>query len=289
MSACCVHRDVAASHPPDWRPPFAPRHGFQCRLLLAICCLQLVSIGDPAAAADREGLLVYAAVSTSECLQTLAASYEALSHVHVVCSFASSSTLAKQIEAGAPADLFLSADPEWMDVLVEHHAVKADTRADLLGNDLVFITPAGAARAIRPEKGFAIASAFAGRLAMGDPSHVPAGIYAKQTLVSLGWWDALAGRLAPAADVRAVLRLVELGEAEVGIVYATDAKASAKVSVAADIPATLHEPIRYPLALTSDARPEAAAFRAFLFSPAAAAVFTTAGFSIPTPATPAVK
>ena len=140
----------------------------------------------------------------------------------------------------------------------------------------------------RPEKGFAIDTAFSGRIAIGDPTHVPAGVYTKQAFISLGWWDALANRLAPAADVRAALKLVELDEADVGVVYATDAKASSKVTVVATLAANLHQPILYPVALTSTAKPAAAEFLAYLRTPAATMVFTAAGFTVPdTMTTPA--
>ncbi len=230
-----------------------------------------------AEAADK--LVIFAAASTTETVQALAKSYETEQHQAVTCSFASSSTLAKQIEQGAPADLFLSADEKWMDYLAGKQAIVAASRVDLLANELVIVAPIGKPLTVKVEKGFAIGDAFSGRLAIGDPAAVPAGIYAKEAFTNLGWWEVLSTRLAPAADVRAALKLVELGEADAGVVYATDAKASAKVAVAAAIPGSYHAPIRYPIALTTTAKPAAAAFLAYLRAPGAQAVFAKAGFS----------
>lgn len=231
--------------------------------------------------AAAESITVFAAASTTDTMQAVAKAYEAERHVTVTCSFASSSTLAKQIENGAPADLFLSADQKWMDHLAKKQAIVAASRVDLLANTLVLVAPVGKAAKVTVEKGFAIGEAFSGRLAIGDPTNVPAGIYAKEAFTNLGWWEALSGRLAPAADVRAALKLVELGETDLGVVYATDAKASAKVTTLAAIPEALHVPIRYPIALTTMAKPAAAAFLVYLQSPAGRAVFIQAGFSIP--------
>ncbi len=241
-------------------------------LVLAAACARL--------GAD-DAVTVFAAASTTGTLQAVAKAYEAERHVRVVCSFAASSTLAKQIEQGAPADVFLAADERWMDWLAARGAIAPASRVDLLGNSLVLIAPPGKAPAVTVAKGFAIGAAFTGRLAIGDPSNVPAGIYAKEAFARLGWWDGLADRLAPAADVRAALRLVELGEAELGVVYATDARADPKVVVVAAFPPDMHGPIRYPLALTATAKPAAAAFAAWLQGAAARAIFTDAGFSVP--------
>ncbi len=247
------------------------------QLLLAAACLRL--------GAD-DAITVFAAASTTDPLQAAAKAYQAEQHVRVVCSFAASSTLAKQIGQGAPADVFLSADEQWMDWLAKRGAIAPASRVDLLGNGLVLIAPAGRAPVISVATGFDIGGAFTGRLAIGDPTNVPAGIYAKEAFTRLGWWDGLAGRLAPAADVRAALRLVELGEAELGVVYATDARADAKVVAVAAIPPELHAPIRYPLALTATAKPAAAAFAAWLRGAAARRIFTDAGFSVPGATTP---
>lgn len=237
----------------------------------------------PAVEKDFEvkSLTVFAAASTTGTMRVVAQAFEKAHAIPVTCSFGSSSLLAKQIEQGAPADVFLAADQQWMDYLEARTAIVKTSRFDLLSNQLVMITPRGKQVVIIPEKGFVIATAFSGRIALGDPSHVPAGVYAKEAFVSLGWWDALADRLAPAADVRAALKLVELDEVDVGVVYATDAKASTKVSVMCTIPTTLHRPILYPIAITATANPAAADFLNYLRSPEASMVFTEAGFIVP--------
>lgn len=250
-------------------------------VLVACGLLPLIA----AEGADR--IVIFAAASTTDSIQILAKAYEADQHQAVACSFASSSTLAKQIEQGAPADLFISADGKWMDYLAGKQSIVPASRVDLLANELVIIAPVGKPLTVTVEKGFAIGGAFSGRLAIGDPTSVPAGIYAKEAFTNLGWWEALSTRLAPAADVRAALKLVELGEADAGVVYATDAKASAKVAVAAVIPGRYHAPIRYPIALTATAKPAAAGFLAYLQGSAARAVFAQAGFAAPIADAPA--
>jgi molybdate transport system substrate-binding protein len=240
-------------------------------LILSVVCTGVLRAGD----AD---LTVYAAASVTDALGDIAKAYEESTHVHVVGVFAASSTLAKQIENGAPADLFISADEKWADYLDKKNLLKGGTRADLLANRLVVIAPAGKPFAVKFEKGFDFAGAFKGRLAVGDPTNVPAGIYAKEAFSKLGWWNVLEPRLAPAADVRAALKLVELGEADAGVVYASDAKGTAKVEVIGTVPEDLHTPVRYPLALTASAKPTAAAFAAYLAGPEASAAFAKRGF-----------
>jgi molybdate transport system substrate-binding protein len=194
-------------------------------------------------------------------------------------SFAASSVLAKQIEAGAPADVFLSADPEWMDYLEKRGLLKAGTRQDLLLNRLVLIAPADSrvhlTLAPHADLGAALGG---GRLATGDPDSVPAGRYAQAALKWLGAWEALAPRLVRAENVRAALEYVARGEATLGIVYATDALAEKRVRVVDVFPADSHPPIIYPVALTSEARPEAAALEAFLEGEAAREIFARHGF-----------
>ncbi len=233
---------------------------------------------------EAETITVFAAASTADAVQAVAEAYGAAHGVDVRCSFASSSTLAKQIAQGAPADLFLSADGAWMDHLAARQAIVAASRIDLLGNGLVIITPIDAPLTVTVAKGFDFAATFTGRLAVGDPSHVPVGMHAQVALTALGWWEALRGRLAPAADARAAVRLVELGEVDAGVAYVTDARASAKVAVAAIIAAELHAAIRYPIAMTTTAVPAAAAFLEHLQGAEARAVFTAAGFTMPAPA-----
>jgi molybdate transport system substrate-binding protein len=255
-----------------------PASTFRC---LLIACL---SIG--ALRSSEADVTVFAAASTTDVLTELAKTYQESEHVTIATSFAASSTLAKQIENGAPADIFISADEKWADYLETRKLLKPGSRIDLLTNRLVVIAPLKMGFRVAFDKGFDFAGAFTGRLAVGDPTNVPVGIYTKEAFAKLGWWESLEPRLAPAADVRAALKLVEIKEAGAGVVYATDAKASAKVEVVGTVPEELHEPIRYPLALTAHAKPAAAAFAAFLASEGAGRVFATHGFQ---PAAAATK
>lgn len=196
-------------------------------------------------------------------------------------SFAASSVLARQIDAGAPADLFLSANRAWMDFLEQRGRIDTATRVDLLANRLAVVAPAGAGLDVEIAGEFDFPGSFAGRLALGDPDHVPAGTYARQALVRLGWWSRLEPRLAPAPDVRGALVFVERGACSAGIVYTTDAAASGRVEVAAEIPDSLHEPILYPAAIVAGRdSPEVRAAMARLLSPAAARIFRGHGFIV---------
>ena len=246
-----------------------------------LATLLLTGLAHLGHAADTPVVTVFAAASTTVALNEIATAYGMRTNVRITCSFGGSSLLAKQIESGAPADVFISADQKWMDYLEKKQYLASGTRIDLLGNSLMIVTPVAKPLAVTVEPGFAFAASFTGRLAVGDPTHVPVGIYAMEAFTALGWWQALEARLAPAADVRGALKLVEMGEADAGVVYATDAKISAKVTVAAAIPPQLHTAIRYPAALTVKSTPAAAAFLAYLRGPAARAVFARAGFSDP--------
>lgn len=220
------------------------------------------------------GPVVLAASSLQEALEEVGAAWEEQGHPAPVLSFAGSSALARQIEQGAPADLFISADEEWMDTVEAKELLRPGTRADLLGNQLVVIAPLGG-------KADALPALGDGRLALADPEAVPAGRYAKAALESLGLWDDLADNVVPAENVRAALAFVERGEAALGIVYATDAKASTKVRVVEQLPEGSHPPIRYPAAvLAASTHPDAAAFRAFLASDGARRIFTQRGFAV---------
>ncbi len=234
-------------------------------------------------AAQAQDLTVFAAASLTDALKDISALWQKDGHPALRLSFASSSTLARQIEQGAPANLFASADQKWMDYLVSHNLIAADTRRNLLGNDLVLIVPADKPAKITIAPGFSLAPLLGdkGRIATGDPAHVPVGIYAEQALRKLGVWDSLAPRLARTEDVRAALLLVERGEAPAGIVYATDAAASKAVAVAGAFPADSHDPIVYPFAVTkSGDTPEARALLTFLAGPQARAVFIRRGFRL---------
>jgi len=218
------------------------------------------------------GPTVLAASSLQEALTEVADAWAGQGHPQPRLSFAASSALARQIEGGAPADLFLSADEEWMDRLADEGLLRQGSRADLLTNQLVLIAPADTP-ADGPE---ALGS---GRLALADPEAVPAGRYARAALESLGLWHDVARRIVPAENVRAALALVERGEVPLGIVYATDAQASDEVRVVYRFSSESHPPIRYPVAVlaTSD-HTEAADFRAYLASAEAQRIFERHGF-----------
>ena len=192
----------------------------------------------------EESATLFAAASTADAVTAVAAAYAVSGRGTLRPVFAASSTLAQQIVRGAPADLYLSANNAWMDFLAERGAIEADSRIDLLSNRLVLIAPAESPLSLRIEPGFALAAALGdSRLAMGEPSHVPAGTYAKAALESLGIWPQVMPRAAYMADVRAALALVERREAVAGIVYATDAAASRKVRIVDTFPANSHPPI----------------------------------------------
>ncbi|MGV1682123.1 molybdate ABC transporter substrate-binding protein [Sphingopyxis sp. NJF-3] len=252
-------------------------------LLRTLCLFLAALLLAPAASAAERGPLVLAAASLQESLTEAADAWAAQGHARPVLSFAASSALARQIMAGAPADLFLSADEPWMDAVQKAGLLRGGTRTTLLGNRLVLIAPAGSKVRLTPARGFPIARTLGGgRLAVADPDAVPAGKYAKAALTSLGVWRGVAGRLAPAENVRAAMALVERGAAPLGIVYATDAKASRAVRVVGTFPASSHPPIRYPVAVLKASRhKDAAAFRAFLLSRQARAIFARHGFSAP--------
>ena len=224
--------------------------------------------------------LVLAAASLQESLNAAADAWAARHHARPILSFASSSLLAKQIDAGAPADIFISADEPWMDDVARHGLIKSGTRIAFLANRLVLVAPASSARPIAIKPGFPLARLLGdGKLAMGEVSSVPAGKYGKEALTSLGLWDAIASHVAGADNVRSALALVERGEAPYGIVYATDALASKGVKIVGVFPETSHAPITYPVALlTAATSPDAEGFRRFLISGAGKAIFKRYGF-----------
>ncbi|WP_414713615.1 molybdate ABC transporter substrate-binding protein [Sphingomonas sp.] len=227
--------------------------------------------------------LVLAAASLQESLTDAGKVWAARGHAMPVLSFAASSALARQILAGAPADLFLSADEPWMDAVQKGGLVRAGTRVSFLGNRLVLVAPATTRGTLPIRRGFPLARALGGgRLAMADPDAVPAGKYGKAALTALGVWPAVEGRVARADSVRGALALVARGEAPYGIVYATDARAERGVRVVGTFPVSSHPPITYPVALLTRAgSAEAEGFRRFLISPAGKAIFRRHGFTTP--------
>ncbi|WP_375288666.1 molybdate ABC transporter substrate-binding protein [Sphingomonas sp.] len=245
---------------------------------LVACAMVLGAILGGPAEAQRKGPLVLAAASLQESMTAAADAWAKQGHPRPVISFAASSALARQVQAGGAADLFASADQEWMDVLDKAGLLAPGTRATFLGNRLVVVQPAGGRDRLRVAT---LAAALAkGPVAMADPDAVPAGKYGKAALEKLGAWAQVAPHVVRGESVRAALALVERGAAPFGIVYATDAKASAKVRVAGLFPTSSHPPITYPVArLKASANPEAEGFRRFLTSRAGKAIFAHYGFS----------
>lgn len=237
-----------------------------------------VGIATPAAAEEK--IIVFAAASLRDALSAVVGQYQRESVLGVVQSYAGSSTLARQIERGAPAAIFLSANSEWMDYLEKRGYIKPESRRNLLRNELVLIAPAGSTTSLAIEPHFALAKALGrGRLAVANPDHVPAGQYAKAALQSLGVWSSIAARIARAENVRTALNFVSRGETPLGIVYRTDALADRNVRIVGVFPPDSHPPIVYPVALvSSEASPSAERFLMFLESSEAAAIFRQNGF-----------
>jgi molybdate transport system substrate-binding protein len=228
------------------------------------------------------GLLVFGAASLSDALEEADRVFTQETGIAVTASFAASSVLARQIESGAPADLFFSADLAWVDYLKTHGLVRPGSQRNVLGNSLVLIAPADSTLQLQPARGFDLAGALGGgRLALGDPDSVPAGEYARAALTGLGVWPSVATRLARGENVRAALAYVARGEAPLGIVYRSDAQAERRVRVVGEFPADSHPPIVYPLVLTVSARPGAERLAQFLSSASARQIFARYGFLPP--------
>ena len=241
-----------------------------------------VLLSTPAMAAD---VTVFAAASLKNALDEIATAWKAESGKEATISYAASSALAKQIEEGAPADVFVSADVPWMDYLAERGLVKKDSVVQLLGNRLVLVAPADSAADLEIASGFDLLGALGdGRLAIGQVDSVPAGRYGREALTTLGVWDSVAGHVAQAENVRAALALVATGEAPFGIVYETDANADKSVKIVGVFPEDSHAPIVYPAAVTAEADSvDADAFMAFLRTETAATHFEKQGFTVLAP------
>lgn len=245
--------------------------------------LAFLTLGAPGLARAQDGVVVFAAASLKNALDDVAASWTRdTGKPAPKISYAASSALAKQIEQGAPADLFISADLAWMDYLAERKRIKTDTRFNLLGNKIVLIAPRDTKAATVEITGPALKAALAGgRLAMGNVAAVPAGKYGKAALEKLGAWDTVKGDVAQADNVRAALALVARGEAPLGVVYATDAAIDPGVKIVATFPDGSHPPIIYPAALTADAKnADARAFLDYLRSARARPAFEKQGFTV---------
>jgi molybdate transport system substrate-binding protein len=243
---------------------------------LLILCLSLMALR-----AQAQELTVFAAASLTDAMTDVSVKWASAGHLPLRLYFGSSSTLAHQIELGASANLFASADTKWMDYLADHKLIVPETRKVLLGNDLILIMPRDEARRVIIKPGFDLPALLGpnGRLATGDPAHVPVGLYARQALTTLRLWDRVAQRLAQAENARSAVAMVEHGEAPAGIVYETDAAASKAVAIAGIFPADTHDPINYPFAVvkTGDT-PQARALMIYLGSPEALAIFAAHGF-----------
>lgn len=233
-------------------------------------------------AVKAQGVTIFAAASLTDAMNDIVKIYATKSGVGVKSSYAASSALARQIENGAPADLFFSADEEWMDYLDKRFLLEKGTRVPRLGNRLVLIGPAGLARKVEIRKDFDLARLLGnGRLSTGDPASVPVGRYAQQALIYLGVWQVVEPKLARADNVRVAMSYVERGEAPFGIVYSTDAAISKGVQVVGEFAPESHPPISYPVAIVAKhANDTTRAFHAFLLGGEAASVFQRFGFSV---------
>jgi molybdate transport system substrate-binding protein len=249
-----------------------------------LAALLLIGLGAAplAAQAPAKGPTVFAAASMKTALDAIAAAWVAKGEKPPAISYASSAVLAKQIESGAPADIFISADLKWMDYLEKAGLIAPHTRKSIIGNDLVLIAPLESTSTLKLVTGVDLAGAIGdGKLAVCTIESCPAGVYGKQSLDKLGIWAAVQPKLAQADNVRAALLLVARGEAKFGIVYGTDAKAEPKVKVIDTFPAASHDPIVYPIALTKESKtPDAVAFVAYMRSAEATKILVGQGFTI---------
>lgn len=234
--------------------------------------------GDANVAAQAEAPLVLAASSMQEAMTEAAAVWASQGHKKPVISFAATSALARQIESGVNADLFISADEDWMDKVAADGKIRPDSRRNVAANALVLVAPASSAQMVPLTRTGVMDALGSGRIAMADPDAVPAGKYGKAAFEKLGFWSDVEPRVARAENVRAALALVERGAAPLGVVYATDAQASGKVRTVATFPDDSHPAIVYPIALLKTADGDAQAFAAFLVSPRGQQVFANYGF-----------
>jgi molybdate transport system substrate-binding protein len=252
------------------------RRGFSSGILAGVLCLG----GGLAMAADApKPVLVFAASSLTNVIDELGQAFTAKTGIPIKSSYAASSVLAKQIEAGAPAQIFFSADTDWVDYVEQRKLLQPGSRHNVVANRLVLIAPADSHAQIKIAPHFNLAGVLGdGKLATGDPDSVPVGKYAKAALEKLGVWESVSSHIVGAENVRAALAFVARGEAALGIVYETDAKAESRVKVVGVFPEDSHPPITYPIALTAGAGPDAAKFVAFVRSAAGSKIFRKYGF-----------
>ena len=258
---------------------------FKTEMRIVVICMAVLftSLVQTTAADEGDTVTVFAAASTTNAMTDIGQLYMAQHKDKIRFSFASSSTLAKQIDNGAPADIYVSANVKWMDYLIKKRMISPNSRVDLLGNRIVLIVPdQSSLKHIDIKPDFPLASYLGdGRLAMGDPDHVPAGMYGKEALKRLKVWPKVENKVAGMKDVRAALMMVERGEVPLGQVYSTDAAISSKVRIVGVFPPETHSPIVYPVAIVvNHDRPSVARFMAYLKSAAARTVFEKYGFSV---------
>jgi molybdate transport system substrate-binding protein len=254
-------------------------------LVLLVAAISAWAPGGGTASAQTRDVLVFAAASLKNALDQVATQWQRETGKKVTISYAASNTLIKQIEQGAPADIFVSADLDWMDYGQQKNLIKPDSRSNLLGNRLVLIAPKDSTLNVSMQPGVDIAALLkGGRLAMGNVDAVPAGKYGKAALEKLGAWDAVKDKTAQAESVRAALVFVSRGEAPLGIVYQTDAAADPAVKIVGTFPENTHPPIVYPMALTKEStNPDAQALLTYIRSSAARAAFERQGFTVLAP------
>jgi molybdate transport system substrate-binding protein len=258
------------------------RHRFikLAAVVLSAAWFGVGALSAPASAAEK--ITIFAAASMKNALDNVDAAWTKQTGKEVVVSYAASSALAKQLESGAPADVFISADTDWMNYITKKNLIKANTRVDLLGNQIVLVAAKDKAKPVDITEGLDLAGLLGdGRLAMGQVDSVPAGKYGKAALEKLGIWASVETKVAGAESVRAALALVSRGEAPYGIVYQTDAASDPGVTIVGTFPASSHPPIIYPVAITADSKnPDTAAYFDFLKSAKAAPLFEHEGFTI---------
>lgn len=243
----------------------------------------LLLLATTGQSAEKAIVTVFAASSLKDVLEEVGRSFTTETGIPARFSFAASSALARQIESGSPADVFISADQQWMDYLATRKLIRTETRVDIVSNSLVLVAPADSRLSLRIAPGFDVAKALGknGRLSVGDPASVPAGKYAAAALTKLGVWNQVRDRIIPADNVRTALNFVALGEAPLGIVYATDARGNGRVRVVDTFPPSSHDRITYPAAANASSTADAARFVKFLRSDKAQLIFERAGFSRP--------
>lgn len=270
-----MSRSALSGLPPLWKP-------LTTALAMSLACATgWAMFRHHGPAPTTETLTVFAAAGIANPLEEIAMAFTEQTGTEIRLNIAASSTLARQIESGAVADVYVSAHSRWIDYLEQRHLLAAGTTEALAVNRLALIAPRGQEFEVRFSDDFALADAFDGRLAVGDPDHVPAGMYATEALQHFGWQAALQTRLAPCPAVRAATRMVELGEARCGIVYLPEVAASERISLLGVFPSESHSPIRFGAAACRDASPGTAAFLQYLKTPEAAAVLGRHGFELP--------